>query len=76
MDVPHISPSIYDSTAISERLSRLDAVIARLSSLSTATEEDAEILLEGLLIGVEDDDLIQNAVMSVTPTVFNGSSLF
>lgn len=63
--------SIFDSTAISERLSRLDAVIARLSSISTATEQDAKILLEGLLIGVEDDDLIQNAVMSVTPTVFN-----
>lgn len=62
--------SIFDTAAISQHLDKLDAVITRLSSVVDASEEDARIFLDGLLKSINDGDLIQHAVMSVTSQVF------
>ena len=63
--------SIYDASVLSEQLSALDSVITRLSAIDECSEDDAKVLFEGLLARIGDGDLIQNAVMSVTPIAFS-----
>ena len=63
--------SIYDASVLSEQLSALDSVITRLSAVDECSEDDAKVLYEGLLARIADGDLIQNAVMSVTPKAFS-----